>query len=324
MHPSHHNNNKSNNYSNVVNCLQDYMLTNEKISDVLKNPALLCCGSGSGFLQKSESKPNSMSIDNSEIKTKKKEKQENKENKENKEEIFVSMPRSIAPPLLAELPSDAQNMVVKKCDNNGGSSSEPVLDLFCPKQKDALFWCYYILKNGFAAYEYQPETTSFASEKESKFAAIEMLRAQKQDLKTHKIKNIKEHVEDELINKERIGMKTFIALCIGSGINVLFIHKRKCFDLVCNMDLDAKTHIVVCQDNLKCPSKYGLEMHLEEDKVSYYREHYFKWESVDKPLKAMGSYKSEELAVLCKKIGLDFSHGQKTKKEMYELLIVNM
>jgi hypothetical protein len=65
-------------------------------------------------------------------------------------------------------------------------------------------------------------------------------------------------------------------------------------------------------------------MDLDEDKVHYYREHYFKWESVDKPLKAMGSYKSEELAVLCSKIGLDFSHGQKTKKEMYELLIVNM
>jgi hypothetical protein len=65
-------------------------------------------------------------------------------------------------------------------------------------------------------------------------------------------------------------------------------------------------------------------MDLEEDKIAYYREHYFKWESVDKPLKAMGSYKSEELAVLCKKIGLDFSQGQKTKKEMYELLIVNM
>ena len=323
MPQSQHNNNKSINYSNVVNCLQDYMLTNEKISDVLKNSALLRCNSDSGYGDKSDLRTKSISIDNSEIKNKKKEKNENNENKE---EIFISMPRSVAPPLLAELPSDVQNMIVKKCDHNvqNNTTGVPVLDLFCPKQKDALFWCFYILKNGFSAYEYQPDTTSFASEKESKFAAIEMLRDKKQDLKTHKIKNIKEHVEDELINKERIGMKTFIALCIGSGINVLFIHKRKCFDLVCNLDLDAKTHIVVCQDNLKCPSKYGLEIDINPEKLSYYRENYFKWESVDKPLKAMGAYKSEELAVLCKKIGLDFSQGQKTKKEMYELLIVNM
>ena len=317
MQQSHHNN-KSIDYSNVVNCLQDYMLTNKRISEASKSPALFKSEAKDNV--KYESRLKSISIDNSEIKVKNK-----------KDETFdsgsgsvsFSIPKSVAPPLLAELPSDAQNVVIKNWDHNGLNSSDPVLDLFWPKQKDALFWCYFILKNGFAAYEY-PDTTSFAFEKESKFAAIEMLRSQKQDLKTHKIKNIKEHVEDELINKERIGMKTFIALCIGSGINVLFIHKRKCFDLVCNLDLDAKTHIVVCQDNLKCPSKYGLEMDINSEKLSYYREHYFKWESVDKPLKAMGSYKSEELAVLCTKIGLDFSHGQKTKKEMYELLIVNM
>ena len=309
MQQSQHNN-KLNDYSNVVNCLQNYMLTSERISQILKQPALFKEEAKDN--KKPEQRLKSISIDNSEIKVK---------HKNNTDDVF--MPKSVAPPLLAELPSDAKNVVVKKCEHSGISNLGPVLDLFWPKQKDALFWCYYILKNGFAAYEY-PDTTSFAFEKESKFAAIEMLRLQKQDLKTHKIKNIKEHVEDELINKERIGMKTFIALCISCGINVLFIHKRKCFDLVCNMDLGAKTHIVVCQDNLKCPSKYGVEMNIEEDKVDYYREHYFKWESVDKPLKAMGSYKSEDLAVLCKKIGLDFSHGQKTKKEMYELLIVNM
>ena len=315
MHQSHHHN-KQIHYSNVVNCLQDYMLTNEKVSQVLKSVPLFRSDSRDKKSHNPETRLKSMSIDNSEI-------NQQKLRLDNVQNFTISLPKSVAPPLLAELPSDAQNIVVKKCEHNGLSNSDPKLELFWPKQKDALFWCYYILKNGFAAYEY-PDTTSFAFEKESKFAAIEMLRVQKQDLKTHKIKNIKEDVEDELINKERIGMKTFIALCVSCGINVLFIHKRKCFDLVCNMDLDAKTHIVVCQDNLKCPSKYGVEMNIEEDKIAYYREHYFKWESVDKPLKAMGSYKSEDLAVLCKKIGLDFSHGQKTKKEMYELLIVNM
>ena len=31
-------------------------------------------------------------------------------------------------------------------------------------------------------------------------------------------------------------MKTFIALCIGYGKNVFFIHKKKCYELVCNED----------------------------------------------------------------------------------------
>jgi len=200
---------------------------------------------------------------------------------------------------------------------------QPKLDLFYPKEKDALFWCYFIIKNGFITYEY-PGATSFISEKSAKFGCIDLLRSHKKDMKSHKIKNIKEDVEDELINKERIGMKTFIALCLASEINVLFIHKRKCFDLVSTMASDTKTHIVMCDDNIRCPSKYALQLDASIEQVSYYRENYFNWESVDKPLKAMGSYKSEELTVLCKKIGLDFSSGQKTKKEMYELLIMNM
>ena len=203
------------------------------------------------------------------------------------------------------------------------SDMSPKLDLFYPKEKDALFWCYFIIKNGFSAYEY-PGATSFVSEKSAKFGCIDLLRSHKQDMKSHKIKNIKEDIEDELINKERIGMKTFIALCLASEINVLFIHKRKCFDLVSTMASDAKTHIVVCDDNIRCPSKYAVQLDVSLEHVTYYRENYFNWETVDKPLKSMGSYKSEELAVLCKKIGLDFSSGQKIKKEMYELLILNM
>jgi hypothetical protein len=241
--------------------------------------------------------------------------------------IFVAMPKSVSPPSSEKgyhIDVIIEDVVTPVCTiNEKHESQPPKLDLYYPKEKDALFWCYFIIKNGFFGYEY-PGATSFAAEKEERFKNIDLLRANKDSLKTHKIKCIKEDVEDELINKEKIGMKTFIALCVVSGINVLFIHKRKCFDLVCNMDLGAKTHIVVCEDNLKCPSKYGLQIDANESQLAYYREHYFKWESVDKPLKAMGHYKSEELAVLCKKIGLDFSSGQKTKKEMYELLIMNM
>ena len=86
------------------------------------------------------------------------------------------------------------------------------------------------MKNGYSDYEY-PGTTTFAREKELKFQYIEMLRSNKQLLKTKKIKNLREDIEDELANKEKIGMKTFIALCVASNLNILFIHKKKCFQL---------------------------------------------------------------------------------------------
>jgi hypothetical protein len=320
---NHIQNNSQINYNHVLNNLQDYMLTSKLIIQTTKNlldveEKKKLMNHNSNLLEVQE-KRNDLIMDVIGIV------------KDNIQITFI--PKSVSPPNDDEnIFSNDETVSLKIKDietdscsskNKSKSAFQPKTDYYYPKQKDALYWCYFIIKNGFSAYEY-PETSSFAFEKEEKFKSVELLRSKKQDLKTHKIKNIKEHVEDELINKEKIGMKTFIALCIASDINVLFIHKRKCFDLVCNMDLDAKTHIVICQDNLKCASKYGVELDLHSEKVSYYRDNYFKWESVDKPLKAMGTYKSEELHILCTKIGMDFSHGQKTKKEMYELLITNM
>uniref|UniRef100_A0A6C0KW71 Uncharacterized protein n=1 Tax=viral metagenome TaxID=1070528 RepID=A0A6C0KW71_9ZZZZ len=273
-------------YNHVLDNLQDYMLTSKLITMATKNTTNNNPQERSKLLEKNN---NTVVVEPILI--------------PKSREIPIPEPNSEKPPS-------------PKQDNK-------TLDLYYPKQKDSLFWCYFIIKNGFSKYEY-PGTTTFVFEKEEKFKSVELLRQYKQDLKTHKIKNIKEHVEDELINKERIGMKTFIALCVASKLNVLFIHKRKCFDLVSNLDLHAKTHIVVCEDNLKCAHKYGVEIEIDEKKAAYYRDNYFNWESVDKPLKAMGSYKSEELSNLCGKIGIDITKSQRTKKEMYELLIINM
>jgi len=192
---------------------------------------------------------------------------------------------------------------------------------FIPQEKDGLFWCFFVIKNGFAAYEY-PGATSFVNEKAEKFKLIESLRTKKQILKTKKIKNIKEDVEDDLANKSKIGMKTFIALCAAENINVLFIHKRKCFELM--SEEDNPFHVIHWYDN---PEKYCYEMNLSKEALDKYRNTLFKWESLEKPLKAMTAYKSDELMELCGKLGLQEkvdNLSKKTKKDLYELLIMNL
>jgi hypothetical protein len=192
---------------------------------------------------------------------------------------------------------------------------------FIPQEKDGLFWCFYVIKYGFAAYEY-PGTTSFVNEKTVKFNLIEELRKKKQILKTKKIKNIKEEVEDDLANKNKIGMKTFIALCAAENINVLFIHKRKCFELMC--EEDNPFHVIHWREN---PEKYCYEIDGSKETLDKYRTTLFKWESLEKPLKAMSSYKVDELLDLCKKLGLEEKLAclsKKTKKDLYELLIMNI
>jgi len=224
--------------------------------------------------------------------------------------IPTPIPMSKSPPTNASI-----NPVDKMTDF---SSS-----FFIPKEKDGLFWCFYIIKYGFSAYEY-PGATSFVNEKDEKFKLIEMLREKKQILKSKKIKNIKEEVENDLANKPKIGMKTFIALCIAENINILFIHKRKCFELLCDGGDPSVYHIIHWHEN---PEKYCYEMNATKEVVDKYKNTLFAWESLEKPLKAISSYKMEELQEICKKLGLEKkveNLQKKNKKDLYELVLMNL
>jgi hypothetical protein len=200
-----------------------------------------------------------------------------------------------------------------------------VNNFFYPKEKDGLFWCFFIIQNGFEKYEY-PDATSFVNEKTTKFKLIEHMRHNKQQLKSKKIKNIKEDVEDELANKQTIGMKTFIALCISHNINIMYIHKRKCFEII--FDEESPVYVVHCINNADCSAyKYCYQQNVTKEQLEIYRTEYFNWESFDKPLKAMSSYKLDELTELAKRLGLSENGGdlsKKTKKDLYEMLVMNM
>jgi len=228
-----------------------------------------------------------------------------------------SLPKARAPPSEQKPPEEQKPIVVEHV-KTVNPVIKPEDTFFSPRQKDSLFWCYFIIKTGFAAYEY-PGTTTFAREKEIKFEYITMLRNAKQALKVKKIRNLQEDVEDELANKERIRMKTFIALCIAGNINILFIHKKKCFELI--LDEEEPIYVIHQRDN---PISYCYEMDTTQEAIQHYRKTYFPWESVDKPLKAPSAYKSEELQTLCKKAGVVlYAEGKKkTKKELYDLLLL--
>jgi len=190
------------------------------------------------------------------------------------------------------------------------------IQFFYPEQKDALFWCFYIIKYGFSMYEF-PGNNSFINEKNEKFKCIELLRLNLHILKSKKIKNIKEDIEDELANKEIIGIKTFIALCSIEKINVLYIHNKKYYDM--NNNLESTKYFVIHNTSL---NKYCYEMDLTNEQINKYKSTLFKCENILKPLNAISYYKSAELLEFCKKINLDIDPTKKTKKELYDLLIL--
>lgn len=200
-------------------------------------------------------------------------------------------------------------------------------DMYRPKQKDSLFWCFYILKHGFSNYEMDINNKYFVVEKNEKFKYIELLRKNKDLLKIHKIKPLTE-LEDDLANKDKISIKTFFALCILENINVLLVNKRKVYELLCT-DIDDKHPINIVHRNSEV-YEHSIELDVTQDTINKYRETYYKMSSFDATLKSIGSYKLEELTDLCKKLDININECNKkkegnkkiTKKDIYELLVL--
>ncbi len=196
--------------------------------------------------------------------------------------------------------------------------------MYRPKQKDSLFWCFYILKHGFSNYEMEINNQYFVVEKNEKFKYIELLRKNKDLLKLHKIKPLTQ-LEDDLANKDKISPKTFFALCVLENINVLLVDKRKVYELLMN---DSPTINVVHRNNETY--YHSIELDVTEEICNKYRETYYKLTNFDTTLKGIGSYKLEELTDLCQKLNINIEdHKNKTlkqkmtKKDIYELLVMN-
>lgn len=222
--------------------------------------------------------------------------------------------------------------------------------LFAPKQKDSLFWCFYVLCYGRSEYEMliQNETgggarmITLVTEKKLKYDLIEECRKQKDKLKLYKFASLT-HIENQLANESKIDLQTFLCLCVLKKISIFYIHKKTYYDVVFDE---------VCLENSTTPSGEMQEISiirkiddpfvhyvLEESSgslsssssVENYRNTLYKMENIEKPIKAMSSYTSAELIEFCEKLGLptqmepDASKGgkikTKTKPMLYESII---
>lgn len=195
-------------------------------------------------------------------------------------------------------------------------------DLYKPRQKDSLFWCFYILKYGISNYEMDIGNQHFVVEKKEKFKYVETIRTKKEVLKLHKIKPISE-VEFDLANNEQISIKTFFSLCAIENINAIIIDKRKKYELICN---DEPKVFVLHKNEV---NQYSIQFDATNEQLQNYRDNYYSVEGgFETKLKAMGSYKLDELIELCRKLDISIpeknSEGKKMgKKDIYELLVMN-
>jgi hypothetical protein len=214
----------------------------------------------------------------------------------------------------------------KRCKNNDMKQKKENIvrlskdTIYKPLKKDSLFWCFYILKYGFSKYEMEVGNQYFSIEKQEKFKYIDELRkpSNKDLLKIHKIKPLS-LLEDDLANQERISIKTFFALCILENMNIILIDKRKVYEVLTTDD--PKINII---HRNSVTYDHHIELEVPADKIKMYKETYYKMSNFDSSLKAMTSYKVDELLELCKKLEINTDIKEKkkvTKKDIYELLV---
>lgn len=199
----------------------------------------------------------------------------------------------------------------KKSSNNNNNTKNiinPTDNIFYPKQKDSLFWCFYIALYGFDHYD--TISNFFTKEKEVKYAWIEDIRNRKEILKPIKIS--KATVEDELANCLKLTMTTIKAMCYLFDINIFYIDNKKFYEISTN----SNKPVYVIE---KKEQSFGLKRNLTFDQLEYYRNHFWKLENLDKPLKAISSYKINDLRAICSKIHIDCNNM--TRPQMYQAIL---
>lgn len=191
-------------------------------------------------------------------------------------------------------------------------------DIFLPKHKDTLFWCFYVLYMGIDKYD-MIGNKHFVEEKELKFKMIELIRSKKDVLKMHKIKPLSD-IENDLANNQQITLKTFIALCIINSISVMVVTNHTYFESI-HVSSDISSNTYVIHKSTGEPVKYSLHLTPSDtDKINYYREHYYNMPSLDNKLKSITSYKYEDLLEICNKLGIETTSSTTTKENQSRII----
>lgn len=308
------NNYKNNNYNHVIKNLQDYMLTNKNISNLLD-------------IKVSVSNNNTNNKVNSDIK------QIDKIQINNNDFSIESTLKKLMCPMKISVNIDKNDNDVSIKDKHIQSSVTTIIEkkinsnnVFFPKQKDTLFWCFYIMKNDFESYE-MLNKINIVIEKKEKISFVEKIRENKKTIKGFKLAPIV-NMENSLVNESTIDINTFWALCIIEKLHVIYIHKKTYLEFKLESDDNnddenyENIHVLTRFDN---PLKYGYQRNMTKEKINEIRNTLVKLDNLNKPIKAFSSYKTKDLLDLCTKLGLEVNdpttNKKKTNKELYESIV---
>jgi len=233
-----------------------------------------------------------------------------------------------------------QNTIISSNETNGNTVNEdahvePVeekentkQDYFTPAQTNSLFWCFYIIYNGFASYEY--ESNYFTAEQQFKIQTIEKIKKGEGKVKLKENKISKTCFESGLMGCTNINAKTLYALCLCYNLNIFYIYKNTYYEMVSN--IEKPVHIIKYNAET---NNYSIRLPVDTSASETFGEHseyiekikekYWKLDSLDKPLRPITVYSVQDLSDICCKLEIniicEIKNKKKTKAELYSAIL---
>jgi len=222
-----------------------------------------------------------------------------------------------------------KNIIISSSSEGGNTKVDVDVDVdsvkleyFTPSQSNSLFWCFYIIYNGFASYEY--ESNYFTAEQQFKIQTIEKVKKGegKVALKEHKIS--KTCFEGGLLGCTNINAKTLYALCLCYNLNIFYIYKNTYYEMI--SDIKKPVHIVKYNAET---NNYSIRLPVDtsatetlskhSEYIEKIKETFWKLDSLEKPLRPITTYSGHDLATICSKLDIDVDFicetTKKTKKK---------
>lgn len=193
-----------------------------------------------------------------------------------------------------------------KCENKVLNNDIKLQSYYKIKDKDVLFWYFYIAKYGYDSYK--DIEHKFTIEKEIKIKNIELARKKLNILKD--IKYNKDDFESNLLNSEIINLMTFKALCVFNNLNVVLIKNKIYYHF--NYSDDDEPFILNFIDD-----SYVNDRCI---KMNYIQENMYHITNINKPISGIASYKLQDLIDICNKLDINLKQNNeknKTKPMLY-------
>jgi hypothetical protein len=174
--------------------------------------------------------------------------------------------------------------------------------VFFPRQTDKLFWCFFIFQNGMEEYEAIGQN-AFTVETTTKIEMVEEIRRKKDQLAASRKKCMIASAEADLVGSAFIALETFQIACIAYGVRVVVVREKRALRVGMG---NGPVWVV-----RMCDGKFGFET--EPLKDNTLPPGVMEVNDLERPLKAVSSYKREDLVEIASRIGVETVSGGKPK-----------